>query len=541
MDDPSPRVKRTSRTVKKREVRPCFLKYAGTCIVTSFLVDERGSGHYKKSKSSQKNNSCTKMVSNLPPPIDPTSKIYKIPLDSPQPSPTSTQKKISWGKGSNAKFHFTVYAYVSPDIEAAATAEIENMKKDHHEGHKHGKKGHDHHHKDPKKRGEELQKRAKAFEAMLEQLKDGGKTTRKEVKEVKDGQKTLPPPTRRKLSDSRNYDEKPFEMRVGMGFSVPCMEKCVKTMKPGEKARFLCLPEECDGFAQLESVLRQEKRNKELIAKGQPPTKMFGCCAHANAEDTEANKDLLLLVGSPLEFEITLISVQEPGEFTREIWEMSPQEKFVEAPMRKAEGGELYRAGDFVGACEKYTRALMLLESLSLSPTVTDAVRGRRQDEEAREKEKRRKMDERKRLERLGQTIPDSLRITEDIPSIKPTEEIEPDKVYELMNTTRLNYAACKLKLGDLPAVIAQCSEVLKNDAGSVKALFRRAQAYARIGRDLDLAGKDLDMLRKVLVKKGVEEGSAEWVELRREEKALERLLKVNTEKEKRMYGNMFA
>ncbi|KAJ3216662.1 hypothetical protein HDU67_009190 [Dinochytrium kinnereticum] len=493
------------------------------------------------------------MSANSPTPIDPASKIFKVLLE-PSPNARRSSKAVSWGKGSNARFHFTVHAYVSPEVEAAAEAEIESMKKDHQHGHSH-KHDHDHDHshkKDPKKRGEELQKRAKAFEVMLEQLKDSkpaksgkkasAKTADAPADTVKGGKGESgvgsgKPPAKRKISDSRAFDEKPFEMRVGLGFSVPCLEKCVKTMQ-----RLVPDPP-IQGYAQLESVLRQEKKNKELIAKGLPPMKMFGCCAHANAEDTQANKDLLLLVGSPLEFEIDLISVQEPGDFTREIWEMTSSEKFAEAPVRKEEGTALYRAGDFAGACEKYARALMLLESLSLSPAVTDAIRNRRQEEEAAAKEERRRVDEVKRLEKLGQPIPPALLAPVKALKIDPKTkgEVDPDAVYDLMNTTRLNYAACKLKLGDLPVVVSQCSEVLKNDPGSVKALFRRAQAYARIGRDLDLAGNDLETLKNVLVKKEFPEGCSEWVELRREEKVLEKLSKASAQKEKKMYGNMFA
>ncbi|KAJ3105821.1 hypothetical protein HDU97_007465 [Phlyctochytrium planicorne] len=496
------------------------------------------------------------MSASLPPSIDPQSQIYKVPLE---PTGVVSSKMISWGKGSNAKFHFQVYAYVSPEVEAAADEEIVKLKKDHQEGHAH-KHDHKHDKHDPKKRGEELQKRAKAFEEMLAQLKNNKPGNEKEKAKAKALEEkkaaegaaaaaeasanTKTPaqkPVRRKISDSRNFDEKPFEMRCGLGFSVPAMEKCIKTMKIGERARFLCLPEECEGYAQLESVLRQEKKNKELIAKGLPPQKMFGCCAHATAEDAEANKDLLLLVGSPLEFEIELVSVQEPGDFTKEIWEMSSAEKFEEAPTRKDEGSALYRQGDIDGACEKYTRALMLLESLSLSSEVTGALRSKKQAEDALKKDEKKRLDEILRLKKQGLSIPDDLK--EEAAKIpeQPADEAFAEKVMDLMNTTRLNYAACKLKQGDLPTVVAQCSEVLKNDPNSIKALFRRAQAYNRIGRDLDLAEKDVKSIRRILTEKELPETSPEWVELKREEKVLEKLLKANKEKEKKMFGKMFA
>ena len=42
------------------------------------------------------------------------------------------------------------------------------------------------------------------------------------------------------------------------------------------------------------------------------------------------NKDLLLLSGAPLELEIELLKVDEPGAFEKEVWEMTVMEKFKE-------------------------------------------------------------------------------------------------------------------------------------------------------------------------------------------------------------------
>ncbi|KAJ3164002.1 hypothetical protein HK101_000537 [Irineochytrium annulatum] len=509
-------------------------------------------------------------------------------MSSPSPSLPATKKQPTWSKGSNAKFHFVTYAYVSPEIDSAADEEIEKLKKEHAEGHPNGKDGkgaahaHGHGHgpgKGNAQRGEALRERADMLESMIAQLsttakkpqtksaarKDAGAANEVERKEeAKTAEAEAPkakkvergPPQRKKIGDSRDADPtKPFEMRVGLGFSVPCIEKCVKTMKVGEKAKFLCMPEECEGYAQLESVLRQEKKNRELAAKGLPPQRMGGCCAHANTEDAAANKDLLLLVSSPLEVEIELVSVQEPGDFTREIWEMSSADKLAEAPLRKEEGTRCYKAGDIAGATEKYTRALMLLESLSMSPAVTDVQRSRAREVEMREKEVRRRADERRRLERLGQPVPEEL--LKPVPELSfgnetsatgdkvvvplAPGEIDPEFVLDMMKSTRLNYAACKLKLGELPTVVVQCSEVLKGDPSCVKALFRRAQAYLRLGRDLDLAEKDLLRLKEVFQRQGIAETAGEWLELKKEEKNLDRLMKANHAKEKKMFANMFA
>ncbi|KAJ3417569.1 hypothetical protein HDV05_000026 [Chytridiales sp. JEL 0842] len=555
-----------------------------------------------------------------PEPIDPTSAIYKILLNPPNPN----ARVPTWAKGSNAKFNFKVHAYVTPELEKAADEELQRMKKDHEHGHKHknGEKcdGDDNQKKDKKtERADELKRRAKMMEEMVKQLRAGPKKantgkkgggvakTETSTKEATDKAKvvagaeksdccdhdhSIPDDQhclnhkhsnaakesfeqstsqdsqvgtgfkRVKVGDSlANDPHNPFELRIGLSFSVPAMEKCVKTMRLGERARFLCMPEECEGYSQLETVLRQEKKNRELIAKGLPPQRSFGCCAHsASQEQTYENRDLLLCVGAPLEFEIELLDIQEPNTFSKEVWEMSAIEKYKEAPKRKDEGTELYKRGDYQGACDKYTRALMLLESLSMSPVVTDLQRTLTKEAEDRAKEARNRADERKRLERLGKPIPASLlapplsQTPKDSQTHLPSssklqppasathqDEIDPSVVIQLMTTTRLNYAACKLKLKDYPTVIIQCTEVLNKEKDSIKALFRRAQAYMKIGRDLDLAEKDLSSMRDILKARGVDESGAEWVELKREEKELERLMSVVRSKEKAMFSKMFA
>ncbi|KAI9341910.1 hypothetical protein BDR26DRAFT_291232 [Obelidium mucronatum] len=66
-------------------------------------------------------------------------------------------------------------------------------------------------------------------------------------------------------------------------------------------------------------------------------------------------------------------------------------------------------------------------------------------------------------------------------------------------------------------------------------------QAYRKIGRDLELAQKDLAALRDIFLGRGTSEDKGEFVELKKEEKELEVKLKAAQMKEKKMYGNMFA
>ena len=49
-------------------------------------------------------------------------------------------------------------------------------------------------------------------------------------------------PVRTKVSCSDDYDNIPFELRMGYSFSFAALETCVGSMRVGEVARFLCLP-----------------------------------------------------------------------------------------------------------------------------------------------------------------------------------------------------------------------------------------------------------------------------------------------------------
>jgi hypothetical protein len=67
--------------------------------------------------------------------------------------------------------------------------------------------------------------------------------------EESQAEQELSKPKRQFISDSRTYaldGEKPFELRIGREFIVKAMEICVMSMKPGERARFLCMNEYVD-------------------------------------------------------------------------------------------------------------------------------------------------------------------------------------------------------------------------------------------------------------------------------------------------------
>ncbi|KAJ3045278.1 hypothetical protein HDV00_011150 [Rhizophlyctis rosea] len=403
--------------------------------------------------------------------------------------PTSEVPSSRWTRGANARFHYTTSAYLTPeDAEKFDTKE----QCDHHD-HGHSQDGHD----------------CKSHDT------HGTHTDISTKKSLASDR-----PIRKKVADSKEADlSKPFELRIGFNFSVKAFELCVKSMGIGEKARFLCLPEYCDGYVQLEKVLLQERENAAQIQKGLSPihTHMHSGCAHAahqELQNSTSTSHLAALYGVPLEFEFELIEVQAPNAFVREPWEMTVAEKWAEAPGRKEEGGKAYKEGKFQEALDKYTRALTLLESVSMSTEVQDAKRFQSKE---------------------GGTGSSS--------NSSSSTQIHLPTLDTLLLTCRLNYAACKLKLGDYPPVITQCSEVLNHDPDNIKGLFRRAQAYVRIGRDLELAQKDYIRLRSILERRKdlYPANGPEWTELKREEKVLEEKMRLYREKEKKMFGKMFG
>ncbi|KAJ3180138.1 hypothetical protein HDU85_004141 [Gaertneriomyces sp. JEL0708] len=406
--------------------------------------------------------------------VTPDGGIVKILIRKGDPS-----NRPNWVRGANARFHYAVYTY----------------------GREPGAKGHHH---------------------------DGScehelNPTTCDHDSGKDDSLNGVRPQRRKVDDTREDDPaEPFELRIGYSFAVKAMETCIQTMTVGEKARFLCLPEYCQEYVQLAKVRKQEKQNRLSVAKGLPPVRSHGCCAHALAKEMETQDDLADVHGVPLEFEFELLEVQLPGNYVREPWEMEATDKWKEIPIRKEEGGKCFKEGNYKEALEKYTRALALLESLSLSSTIQDLER------------ERTATSKKKDVAVVGLQHKDNGTTFSDV--------IELDTFYALMQACRLNYASCQLKLGNYPPVIAQCSEVLKRDPRNLKALFRRGQAYVHIGRDLELAEQDLAQVRAILEKNAdmFAKNGPEWLDFRRQEQSLAEKFKAYRHREKLLYSRMF-
>jgi FK506-binding protein 4/5 len=99
-----------------------------------------------------------------------------------------------------------------------------------------------------------------------------------------------------------------------------------------------------------------------------------------------------------------------------------------------------------------------------------------------------------------------------------------------LVKACQLNSAMCYLKLDDPRKAEEQASKVLKADSQNVKALYRRAQAYHKLG-EFSSASKDLKNLLEV------DSGNAD---ARKLFTAIKETIKKEEQAEKGLFARMF-
>jgi len=177
-----------------------------------------------------------------------------------------------------------------------------------------------------------------------------------------------------------------------------------------------------------------------------------------------------------LRFDVELLSF---GPKTKEIWELSTDEKMAESESRKAKGNEAFKAGDFKGAMAMYEDALKYTE--------------RTADYEKDEGKK--------------------------------------NKILELERSLWLNTAQSALNVHDYHTALVMTANVLKKDPKNIKALLRRCSAYVGSGmlpeakKDIILASQ-LDPKNPAVIK---------------EYKHINQLLQDAREQEKAKFGGIFS
>eukprot|EP01135_Chromosphaera_perkinsii_P008728 Nk52_evm61s1444 gene=Nk52_evmTU61s1444 len=279
------------------------------------------------------------------------------------------------------------------------------------------------------------------------------------------------------VDDTKDEGFIPLEFRMGKAFCVKAFDLAIPTMKIGEVARFFCDEKNSEGYCQLSVVLRREAKKRKSGNEGQ---NFHSCCNGGMGVDT----DLYDLYGKPLCFEIELKSIERFGEFKRENWEVSMEEKRRLVPQHKADADRMVKEGEFKEASELYFTALTYMEEFR-NATMKDA------DTDAQKK-------------------------------------VEMDMI-----PFQSNYTLCLLKMKDYDAVIRNATLILEKDPDNVKALFRRGQAEASRGRELEKAIEDLDLALKLDC--SIEKEVRKWKDL------ADSKLKKAYNVQKDMCGKMFS
>lgn len=222
------------------------------------------------------------------------------------------------------------------------------------------------------------------------------------------------------VDDSRKL-RRPMELLIGKEFKLPIWEQCIKSMKVKEVAQFTinkCL---------LDSYTLVSQSYRAFAGVGKPHRRR--CCGMMEEKHTTGHADLDKLAEKQVDLVCTfeLLSVLEPGEYEKDVWAMTAEERLGAVPALKEQGNQCFQSGDMDAAMEKYREALEHVENLLLRE--------------------------------------------------KPREE-EWNELQKMKVPLLLNYSQCLLNRGEFYEVIRHTSEVLEQDPDNAKALFRRAKAH---------------------------------------------------------------
>lgn len=248
------------------------------------------------------------------------------------------------------------------------------------------------------------------------------------------------------IDDSRQMSkDKPVETIYGKQFKLPIWESCLSSMRKGEICRLTVRDDPVTHYICLNYVITSKCFRKYY---GIEPTNDAGSheAGHHNHSASSAAthncsmsvrdspyKDLNELISNPpeiFEFTFELIDAIPPKSYTKDIWQMSDEEKASMLPKYREDGNKYYSECDYEKAVSAYSKGLSILESLMLKEKPGDD---------------------------------DWTRLDE---SKKPF---------------LLNLAQVKLNQGEYYECIKYTDEVLKRDPGCIKALFRRAKAHAGV------------------------------------------------------------
>lgn len=242
------------------------------------------------------------------------------------------------------------------------------------------------------------------------------------------------------IDDSRQMASgEPVETIYGKQFKLPIWESCLSSMRKGEICRLTVRDDPLTHYICLNYVATSKCFRKHYGVK---PTK---CDSHDHGEAVNSTHscsmslgnspytDLNDLIKHPPEifrFTFELVDVLPPQSYTKDIWQMSDEEKLSMLPKYREDGNRHYADFDYDSAVSVYTKGLTIIESLMLKERPKDS----------------------------------------------DWTHLDKMKIPFLLNLSQVKLAQCEYY-----DCIRYTDEVLKRDPENVKALFRRAKAHTGV------------------------------------------------------------
>uniref|UniRef100_T1E743 peptidylprolyl isomerase n=1 Tax=Anopheles aquasalis TaxID=42839 RepID=T1E743_ANOAQ len=165
------------------------------------------------------------------------------------------------------------------------------------------------------------------------------------------------------IDDSRTR-QKPMELVLGKKFKLEVWEAIVQQMALGEVARFRC---------DQSLVLQYPFVAKTIRDAAKPREERKHCCGMTVQNEGIGYRDLDELFAQPqdLEFTIELLSVESPGEYEQESWQLSDEEKLQRVSRLREQGNTAYGQQRYAAALEAYSYAIGIVEQLMLKWVLT--------------------------------------------------------------------------------------------------------------------------------------------------------------------------
>jgi AH receptor-interacting protein len=236
-----------------------------------------------------------------------------------------------------------------------------------------------------------------------------------------------------------------MELIIGKKFKLEVWERAIKTMWLNEVAKFTVVKELLYDYPVAAKQLREyyesisECCSHKKTQKGNQTRQH--CCSFNIMELGVGYSDLDDLLKNPrqLDFIFEIVSIEKPGEYKKDSWALTEQEKALLIPKLKEEGNHLVKQKQYKEAADKYEEALRYIEQFMF-------------------KEK---------------------------PNDTEWNELNQQKLPILFN-----YSLCKFHLGDFYTCIENTTNILEFQENNVKALFRRAKAHMAVW-NIDEAKRD--------------------------------------------------